>query len=275
MTQTGTDTDKAFSGSIPELYEALLVPLLFEHLAEDMAARAAATSPRAVLEIAAGTGVVTRRLAPRLPGACYVATDLNQPMLDVAMAKQPSGGAVAWKQADAQALPFEDAAFDTVICQFGAMFFPDRVGAYAEARRVLKPQGRFLFNVWDRIGNNEFAAIVTEALAALWPDDPPRFLARTPHGYHDEARIQSDLTEAGFAGIALERNSALSRAPSALHVARAYCEGTPLRSEIEAKGAGSLQSATAAAASALAARFGSGEVSGCIAALVIEASQDA
>jgi ubiquinone/menaquinone biosynthesis C-methylase UbiE len=118
-----------------------------------------------------------------------VATDLNQPMLDRATAREQSPGRVTWRQADALALPFEDQRFDAVACQFGAMFFPDKVLGYKEARRVLKPGGRFFFNVWNRIAENEFADVVTETLATSFPNDPPRFMARTPHGYHDVAKL--------------------------------------------------------------------------------------
>src|SRR5579871_3012591 len=144
--------DQVFAGSIPENYDRYVTPLIFEPYAADLAERAAALAPRAVLETAAGTGVVTRALAPRLPhGARYVATDLNQPMIDYAASRQPAGARIEWGQADALALPFEDGAFDLVCCQFGVMFFPDRIAGYREARRVLRPGGRFLFNVWDRI----------------------------------------------------------------------------------------------------------------------------
>ena len=193
------ETDKVFAGSIPENYDRYMVPLIFEPFAADLAQRAASFSPSAVLEIAAGTGVVTRALAPKLsPRASYVVTDLNQPMLDYAASRQAPDSRIKWRQADALALPFENAAFDLVCCQFGAMFFPDRSSAYREAKRVLKPGGHFLFNVWDRIEENVFADDVTNALARIFPNDPPRFLARTPHGYHDTALIRSELEDAGF-----------------------------------------------------------------------------
>ena len=135
-----------------------------------MRERVAGSTPRAVLEMAAGTGVVTRALAPRCPpDARIVATDLNQPMLDHAASRQAARRPLDWRQADALALPFDDAAFDVVACQFGAMFFPDKAQAFAEARRVLRPGGRFLFNVWDRIEDNEFADVVTNALAGTVP----------------------------------------------------------------------------------------------------------
>ena len=207
--------DKIFAGSIPENYDRHMVPLIFESYARDIAQKAAALSPKAVLEMAAGSGVVTRALAPMLsPDARYVVTDLNQPMLDYAAARQEQDDRLTWRQADAQALPFEDAAFDLVCCQFGVMFFPDRPSAYREARRVLKPGGTFLFNAWDRIEENVFADDVTNALAEFFPNDPPRFMARTPHGYHDTALIRSDLAKAGFSNVTIETKAEESRAPS-------------------------------------------------------------
>ena len=264
--------DKIFAGSIPENYDRHMVPLIFESYARDISQRAAALSPKAVLEIAAGSGVVTRALAPRLSSdARYVVTDLNQPMLDYAATRQNPDDRISWRKADAQALPFEDAAFDLVCCQFGVMFFPDRPSAYREARRVLKPGGCFLFNAWDRIEENVFADDVTSALAEFFPNDPPRFLARTPHGYHDIALIRSDLAKAGFSNVTIETRAEESRAPSPHHVATAYCQGTPLRNEIESRDAEKLEAATDHAASAIARKYGSGEVAAKIQAHVVMA----
>src|SRR3954452_8183022 len=247
-----------------------MVPLIFQPYAADIARRAASLSPNAILETAAGSGVVTRALAPRLPrGARYIATDLNQPMVDYAASRQPPDSRIEWRQADALALPFENAAFDLVCCQFGAMFFPDRTAGYREARRVLKPGGHFLFNVWDRIEENVFADDTTNALSELFPNDPPRFLARTPHGYHDTALIRSDLAKAGFSSVEIQTCAEQSRAPSPRHPAIAYCQGTPLRNEIEARGPGRLEAATDHAASVIADKHGSGEVAAKIQAHVI------
>lgn len=264
-------TDKLFAGSIPEIYDRFLVPLIFEPYALDLAGRVAVLAPRDVLETAAGTGVLTRALAERLaPATRLVATDLNQAMLDQAGRRQP-GHAVEWKQADALALPFDDRGFDVVACQFGVMFFPNKVQGYQEARRVLRPGGRFLFNVWDRLSENEFPDVVTQALAEVFPGDPPRFMARTPHGHHDAGRIREDLAAAGFSDVAIEAVDARSRAPSARQVAIAFCQGTPLRSEIEARDAGRLEEATGRVADALEKRFGKGAVDGRIRALVVSA----
>lgn len=266
-------TDKIFSGSIPEIYDRLLVPLIFEPYARDLAERAAQAAPRDVLETAAGTGVLTRALDARLPAHTrIVATDLNQPMLDQAAAKQSYRQGITWRQADALALPFGDQEFDVVACQFGAMFFPDKVKGYKEARRVLKPGGRFLFNVWDRIGENEFADVVTDALFALFPRDPPLFLARTPHGYHDRDRIHDELMAAGFADVSIDTVDHRSRAESPRVPAIAFCQGTPLRSEIEARDATLLEEATRVAAAALARQFGDGAIDGRIRAHVVMAA---
>jgi ubiquinone/menaquinone biosynthesis C-methylase UbiE len=266
-------TDKVFAGSIPQFYDRLLVPLLFEPYALDLANRIAATNPRDVLETAAGTGVLTRAMAAKLPDDVRMTvTDLNQPMLDQASSRQSGDHRITWRQADALALPFGDQSFDVVACEFGAMFFPDKVQGYREARRVLKPGGRFLFNLWDRIATNEFADVVTEALAQMFPQDPPRFLARTPHGYCDVEQIRQELNVAGFAKVSAEAVEHRSRAPSPRDPAIAYCQGTPLRNEIEARGPSRLQEATDRAAEALAARFGNGAVDGLIRAIVISAS---
>lgn len=264
--------DKVFAGSIPALYDTQLVPLIFAPYAVDLVDRLLPRPLADVLEVAAGTGVVTRELAARLPDAvAIVATDLNPPMLAQAEAvgtRRP----VTWRQADAMQLPFADTSFDAVVCQFGAMFFPDKAQAFAEARRVLRPGGVFLFNVWGRIEDNEFADVVTTALAGMFPDDPPRFLARTPHGHGDAVAIGSELAKAGFtAPPRFTTVTARSRAASAAAVAFAYCQGTPLRNEIEARGASRLGEATELATHALAKRFGRGAVEGKIQALVVEA----
>ena len=264
------DTDKVFTGSIPKLYETYLVPLIFEPYAVDLVNRLASMSITGVLEIAAGTGVVTRRLVSVLPeSVSIVATDLNQSMLDQASAlgtRRP----VEWRQADAMQLPFRDGTFDVVVCQFGVMFFPEKSKAFSEARRVLSSGGIFIFNVWDRIKENEFADAVTTSLASLFPKDPPRFLARTPHGYYDRPTIERDLADGGFtASPRITTVAARSRANSSRIPAIAYCQGTPLRNEIEARDASRLGEATDLAAEAIAQRFGRGAVDGKIQAHVV------
>jgi ubiquinone/menaquinone biosynthesis C-methylase UbiE len=266
----GTEFAAAFSGSVPEAYDRLLVPLIFQHYAEDMATRATQRAPRRVLELAAGTGAVTRCLARALPPATsIVATDLNQGMLDRAAAlgtERP----VDWRQADAQALPFPDGSFDLVACQFGVMFFPDKAGAFAQALRVLAPGGLLLFNTWDSLAANELAATVDAALAALFPDNPPHFMAEVPHGYHDRERIAADLRRGGFSADPLFTTlPGRSEAGSAQTAAQAFCQGTPLRAQIEARRPGGLDAVTAACAAAISARFGTGPVGGAMQAQVI------
>ena len=256
-----TELDTLFAGSIPGLYDTYLVPLIFEPYAVDIVDRLKARPVSRVLEVACGTGVVTRLLADELADDIeIVATDFNQPMLDYA----DSVGAtrdVEWKKADAMNLPFGDASFDAVVCQFGVMFFSDRPKAFAEARRVLRPGGILIFNTWDKIDENEFADVVTTSLESIFPDDPPRFMARTPHGYHDLAMIQRDIAAAGFSvqptiETIMKRSHALTpRIPAV-----AYCQGTPLRNDIEARDPTRVAEATDIATMAIVANFGEGEV---------------
>ena len=260
-----SSSDKVFSGSIPDIYDEYLVPLIFQSYAEDMAKRVAATNPHAVLETAAGSGVVTRALSQLLnEHARYVVTDLNQPMLDRAAARQQKPNNIEWQQANALALPFADGSFDTVCCQFGVMFFPDKVAGYRETLRVLKNDGIFVFNTWDRIETNAFAHSVTNTASRLFPDDPPMFLARTPHGHGDISATVKDLNDAGFASVQTFTNSEVSRANNPIEPALAYCQGTPLRHEIEDREAGSLAKVTEAAAADIEANFGAGPVCGRI-----------
>lgn len=271
---TTPSTDKLFTGPIPELYERYLVPMIFQPYADDMAARVAERRPSRVLEIAAGTGVVTRAMARVLPEeAELTVTDLNAPMLARAEAAGVSGRVVQWRQADAMQLPFDDESFDLVVCQFGVMFFPDKPRAFAEARRVLQPGGTLLFNVWDRIEENEFANAVSRALAECFPESPPDFMARTPHGYHRRDVIERDLSVGGFATPpSFDTVGKRSRAESAQAPAVGFCQATPMRAELEARGADALQRATDYCEAALRDRFGDGPIEGKISAHVIAVS---
>jgi ubiquinone/menaquinone biosynthesis C-methylase UbiE len=267
-----TTVDAVFSGSIPALYDSYLGPLLFEPYAQDLGNRLSALNAERVLETAAGTGIVTRALERSLsPRGSIVATDLNQPMLDHAAERLPSSR-VSWQKADAQALPFPDGAFDAVICQFGVMFFPDKQKAYREARRVLKPGGHFIFNVWGKLEHNEFADLVSAAVGDMFETDPPRFLARTPYGYHEQQAVIAEVRSAGFSSVAVETLTRRSVAATCRDAAIGFCQGTPLRNEIEARDPNRLAEATEAAAERIGARFGNGPVDGMMQAHVFTAS---
>lgn len=267
-----SSSDRAFAGAIPDLYERLLVPLMFGPYAADLAERVAAARPREILETAAGTGALTRAMAERTGADVrIVATDLNQAMLDRAATSQNPGDRVSWQQMDATTLAFEDGRFDVVACQFGVMFFPDRRRAYAEARRVLAARGRFLFNVWDAMSRHPVQQALGEVLAAMFPDDPPDFMARVPHGYHDVDRVASDLQAAGFGDVAMDTVDKVTTAPSAETVATAFCQGTPWRAELEARRPGGLEAVTREAAEALGRRLGPGPITMPLRAIVVSA----
>jgi len=265
-------SDSSFTDDVARFYEATLVPLIFNPYAADLAARAQALGPDSVLEVACGTGVATRALAAALPSACAIlATDLNDAMVghgEQVGTKRP----VTWRQADVMALPCPAGSFDLVVCQFGVMFFPDRVAAYREIRRVLRPGGTFLFNVWNDIDSNEFAQVVTDAVSMLYPGNPPVFLARTPHGHGSPSEIESDLNAAGFTECVLRQRDDISTAATPDLPAVAYCHGTPLRNEIEARDPGGLERATTAATQALRSRYGDGPIEGRISGVVVAAS---
>lgn len=269
------ETGSVFAGSVPQFYAQYLVPLIFEPYAVDLAARVTRRRPTSLLELAAGTGVVTRQLAQALPPeVSIVATDLSQPMLDQAAATR-TARPVEWHQADAQRLPFPDEAFDVVVCQFGVMFFPDKARAFAEARRVLRPRGQFIFSVWDRIEENELTDTILQAVRPLLPDDPPPFMTRIPHGYHDPSVILEDLGRGGFTSApSVTILTARSRAESPRGLAVAFCQGTPMRGELEACGPTCLQEATDRATAALAARFGRGGVEGKLQALIVSVDRE-
>lgn len=233
------DPELRFTGSVPEKYEQLMVPLIFQPYAEELARRARAMGPRRILETAAGTGAVTRALHEALPDAELVATDLNQPMLDVNSARIGSDR-VRFVEADAQQLPFDDSSFDLVVCQFGAMFFPDKVRGHSEARRVLRDGGHYLLAIWDRIERNELSNAAQQALIDYFPDDPPLFMREGPFGYAEPERIESDLHEAGFDTVDIETVELRSRSPSAHDAAAALCYGTPMGVEVEDREPGSV-----------------------------------
>lgn len=249
------DGDSAFVGRIPEIYERLLVPLVFAEPARHLAAAVLAPHPGEVLETAAGTGVLTRALVAG--GAARItATDLNEPMLRAAEALCPSDR-VRWQVADALSLPVPDASYDAVACQFGVMFFPDKVCGYAEARRALRPGGTFHFNAWDRVEANPAWCVVSDALNAASRDVPLLFLRRMPYAYHDADVIGRHLEQAGFEEITVARMTGTSVSDAAT-TATAICQGTPLRSEIEAHPLLDVEQATEIATEALLREYGDG-----------------
>jgi ubiquinone/menaquinone biosynthesis C-methylase UbiE len=233
------EAELRFTGSVPERYSRLMVPLIFRPYAEELARRAREFQPKRILETAAGTGAVTEVLHERLPSADIVATDLNQPMIDVA-AERIRSDDVRFYQADAQDLPFLEGNFDLVVCQFGSMFFPDRVRAHKEARRVLKEGGHYLLAIWDVIERNELSNATHETLVSVFPVDTPMFLLEGPFSYTDPLRIEEDLHEAGFETVEIETVELRCRSPSAHDAAEALCYGTPMGVEVTDRRPGSL-----------------------------------
>jgi ubiquinone/menaquinone biosynthesis C-methylase UbiE len=246
------DAHEKFTGSIPEFYDRELGPVLFEPFARDLAGRV--DGPR-VLEIACGTGVLTRVLRERLPkDARIVATDLNAAMLEFAQAKLSGRPGIEFRVADAHELPFPEDTFDTVVCQFGIMFVPDKDRAAREAWRVLRSGGRFVFSTWDRMERNPFMRLTHETLLALFPDDPPLFY-RVPFSYGDRAEIRSLLERNGFADATVESVRKEARAPHAYGLASGLIDGNPVSDAIRERG-GSLKQVVATLEGNLRREFG-------------------
>ena len=264
MTQGTADT--AWLESMPEVYDRCLGLATFAPYAADIALRALDIPHARVLELAAGTGIVTAGLVEALPDADITATDINDAMVTYGSTRVPGP---TWRVADAQDLPFADDSFDLVVCQFGVMFLPDRIGAYRGVRRVLSPGGSFLFNVWDTLETHEVEAAVIDVMAELFPDDPPDFLRRVPHGYADPNRIRADVQAGGLTVAELERVELTGRAPSAAVLAEGYCLGSPLRFELQERG--DLGDLVPRVSSALARRLGDGLVEGGMSAYVVRA----
>ena len=250
------DRDAAFVGSIPENYDRYLGPLLFHDYADAMAARLDVRPGVRVLETACGTGIVTERLVARLAGqGSLVATDLNEPMLAYAGAKLRESTRVEWQLADGTKLPFDDRAFDTVVCQFGLMFFPDKAAGVREAFRVLEPGGRFLFSVWDRLEDNPVPRITHEAIATFFPSDPPQFYT-IPFSLHDPAVVRGLLEGAGFVDVRWERLDRTGMSPSAADATIGLIEGNPVYLAIMQRRPAALADIKATVARNVAAAFG-------------------
>ncbi|MFE3636378.1 class I SAM-dependent methyltransferase [Streptomyces sp. NPDC059168] len=267
MRVTGSTADRRWSESMPVAYERYLVPVVFRPFAEDLTARAAALHPRRILELAAGTGVLTSALLAMAPSAEVTATDVNEAMVAFGSTRAP--GAV-WRQADAQRLPFPAGGFDLVVCQFGVMFFPDRIEAFTEVRRVLAPGGRFLFNTWGPLGTHAFEVALQAGLERAFPVDPPRFFRTVPHGYADPAVVAADLAAAGFAVEDVRELTLQGRAASTADLATGYLTGTPVRTAVEERGGGPAVRATVI--DEMTARLGPGPVSAPMTAYVLRAA---
>ncbi len=226
-----------FVGSIPQHYDEDLGPVMFVDYAADMARRAAESRPGTVLELAAGTGILTRQLRDAIPADSHImATDLNDAMLTVAQAKFEPGENVSFRAVDATDLPFGDGAFDLVACQFGVMFFPDKARSYSEVHRVLRPGGRYVFNVWGSFAENPFAEVAHETIAGFFKGDPPGFY-KVPFSYADTDVIQNALNEAGFSGVEIERLPTQRSIPSVASFARGIVNGNPTIDEVRREGA--------------------------------------
>lgn len=225
-----------FSGPVPAFYDRHLGPVLFEPYAADLVSRLPKRDGLRVLEIACGTGILTRHLREALPeSASVVATDLNEPMIVYARGAVPAPG-IVWLQADAQALAFPDGSFDVAVCQFGFMFLPDKVQGFREARRVLRSGGVLLANVWHSLEANPVAGAIHATVARLFPADPPRFM-EIPYGYHDSARIRADMAEAGWSDVQLADVCLQSLGPAAADFAAGFARGSPLSHELAARDA--------------------------------------
>jgi SAM-dependent methyltransferase len=258
-----------FIGSIPELYDRYLGSVMFEPYAADLARRLATTRPSKVLEVACGTGILTRQLRRALPDAELVASDLNQPMIDYARAKLGDGERIAWRQVDAASLPFDSHRFDAIACQFGVMFVPDKEAAFREARRVLSPGGTFGFNVWDAFVHNPFGRIANDVIASCFPDDPPTFY-RVPFGFHEHAVIEEMLVATGFVEVRAESVPLENRSSSARDFAIGLVKGNPVRLAIEERG-GDLEAVVAKLESALAREGGAAPYRSTMRATVVTA----
>jgi SAM-dependent methyltransferase len=260
-------SERLWVDSMPAAYERWLAPTVFQPFAADLAGRASAHAPRRVLELAAGTGVLTTELLTASPSADVTATDLNMAMVAFGRLRAPGA---AWRQADAMELPFDGGQFDLLACQFGAMFFPDKHAAFAETRRVLTPDGTALLSTWATVDTHAFQAALVAGLQRAFPDDPPTFIVSVPHGYADPDAVVADLFAGGLRCTAFESVTLEGRAESAADVALGYCTGTPLRAEIEARG--DLAATTRVVAEAMEERLGTGAVRGQMTAHVFEAA---
>jgi ubiquinone/menaquinone biosynthesis C-methylase UbiE len=267
--------DASFVGSIPDHYDRGLGPMVFVDYAADIARRTAVCTPGRVLEIAAGTGIVTRRLRDLLPAnAQLTATDLNLPMLEIARAKFQPDEQVDFGPADATTLPFPDGSFDAVVCQFGVMFFPDKDKSYREVHRVLAPGGRYLFNVWDAHRYNRFGKIAHEVPADFFPADPPQFYT-VPFSYHRIDPIKESLIDAGFTNIDVAVLRLEKDIPDAALFAKGLIYGNPIIDQIRTRGGVDPDRVVDAVAQRLRLEFGTDPGRMSLQAIIFSASKSA
>ncbi len=245
-----------FSGNIPQNYDSGMGPIIFAGYATDVAHRIASHTPSRVLETASGTGIVTRALRDALPTSTHLtATDLNGDMLEIARAKFRPNEQVALQPADATALPFPDASFDAVLCQFGVMFFPDKAKSYREVRRVLVSGGRYVFSVWDAHRYNPFGRIAHEVIGSFFPADPPKFY-EVPFSYYLIDPIKEALTAAGFDGIEISVVQQHRSVADFSAFARGLVFGNPVFDQIRQRGGAEPAQIQEAVAMAMRQEFG-------------------
>lgn len=226
------DVNSNFVGSVPKYYDSALVPIIFIDYAQELVKQVIEQKPMTVLELATGTGVVTRLLRDGLDLECEIfASDLNEPMLEVARQKFKADEAVSFQTIDAMEIPLEDHSVDVVVCQFGVMFFPDKVKSYREVLRILRPGGHYFFNVWDSHAFNPFAAVGQRVVEEAFPDDPPGFY-KVPFHYHDVEEIERDMNDAGFSSVRVERKQIVKAIPSQEAFAKGFIYGNPIGEEI-------------------------------------------
>jgi ubiquinone/menaquinone biosynthesis C-methylase UbiE len=259
-----------FQGAVPENYDRYLGPVIFEPWAEDLVLRLAGKKYERVLEIACGTGIVTRRLRDALPATTeIVATDLNPDMFEFAQPKFRNGENVIWQQADASALPFPNCSFDAAVCQFGVMFVPDKAAAMRESYRVLRSGGAFLFNVWDSFEANPFGQIAHSTIASFFDHDPPTFY-EIPFSFHDSTVIRKLLRDAGFEKIQSFSETKPCRSGSARRFATGLVRGNPVGAEATQRGV-DPEELIGAVAKRIAERFGDAPVESSMHAIIWQA----
>ncbi len=265
----------AFDGSIPATYDRLLGPMLFEPYARDIVQRLHLGRTPRVLEIACGTGRVTRHLLASMGGnALLTATDLSPSMLLEARVRIGDDRRVTWQEADAMKLPFEDGAFDAVVCQFGVMFFPDKALGLAEMHRVLAPRGRLAFNTWDSMEQNPYAAVASRAVKEFFPFDPPTFFD-IPFGMHDVTALEALTTDAGFTKVQVTTRADVMKCARTLDAATGFVRGNPMINALKERGVADVDAIIRAVEAAFRREFGDSPMRSTMQAHVVTAHKAA